>query len=82
MVCVRSANYAILVNGNTVKHIKPTYSLRQGDPLSLYLFLICAEALSSLLIQGKQKGVITRVPTSKNGFDLVTCSLQMTACFL
>jgi hypothetical protein len=48
-------------------NIKPSRGLRQGDPPSPYLFLICAEALSSLLQQAKQKGSITGVPTSKHG---------------
>ena len=43
---------------------------RQGDPLSPYLFLLCAEALSSMLSKVERTGVITRVPTSKKGLRL------------
>lgn len=63
MMCVRTANYAILVNGNPVRHIYPSRGLRQGDPISPYLFLLCAEALSSLLIRAKRIGYIQGVPT-------------------
>jgi hypothetical protein len=67
MECVRSVSYSILVNGQPVGNIKPTRGLRQGDPISPYLFLICAEALSSMLNQAENNGVISRVPTSKRG---------------
>lgn len=40
---------------------------QQGDPLSSYFFLICAEALSSLLHHTEMLGCITGAPTSKTG---------------
>jgi hypothetical protein len=67
MECVKTVSYAIVVNGNPVGCIKPSRGLRQGDPLSPYLFLICAEALSSMLTRAERNGVITGVPTSKKG---------------
>jgi hypothetical protein len=63
MICVYSVSYAVVVNGNLVGHIKPTRGIRQGDPLSPHLFLICAKALSSLLYQVERIGSITGVPS-------------------
>jgi hypothetical protein len=67
MECVTTVSYAIVVNGNPVGCIKPSRGLRQGDPLSPYLFLICAEAPNSMLTRAEKNGVITGVPTSRRG---------------
>jgi hypothetical protein len=67
MACVRTVSYLIVVNGQPVGNIKPSRGLRQGDPISPYLFLLCAEALSSMLNKAESMGVITGVPSSKRG---------------
>lgn len=45
MSCITSVSYSMLLNGWPVGHIKPERGLRRGDPLSLYLFLMCAMRL-------------------------------------
>jgi hypothetical protein len=67
MSCVGSVSYTILVNGQPSGNIKPTRGIRQWDPLSPYLFLLCAEALSALLTRVVKKRVLTGVPTSRKG---------------
>jgi len=49
METVQTATYSILINGEPKGFITPTRGIRQGDPLSPYLFLLCAEGLSSLI---------------------------------
>jgi hypothetical protein len=41
--------------------------IRQGDPISPYLFLLYAEALSAMLSKAVHSGTITGIPTSPKG---------------
>lgn len=67
MTCVRTVTYSIVVNGTPMWNIRPSRGIRQGDPISTYLFLICAEALSSLLNHAEMSVAITEVPSSLRG---------------
>ena len=45
----------------------PTRGIRQGDPLSSYLFILCAESLSTLLLRAEAENRITWLPITKGG---------------
>jgi hypothetical protein len=49
MKCVESVSLSVRVNGHLSKLFKPTRGIRQGDPLSPYLFLVYTEGLSCML---------------------------------
>jgi len=67
MSCVWTVSYSVVVNSHPVGKIKPTRGIRQGDPISPYLFLFCAESFSALITQAADTRVITGVPASPRG---------------
>jgi hypothetical protein len=69
MMCVTSVQYSILVNGNPSGRIISTRGLRQGDPISPYLFLICVETLS-MVVKANMEGALMGVPSSKYGSQI------------
>ena len=56
--CLSSATFAILVNGNAKGWVKASRGLRQGDPLSPFLFTIVADVLSRLLMRMEERGLL------------------------
>ncbi|XP_043699944.1 uncharacterized protein LOC122650608 [Telopea speciosissima] len=53
MACVSSVSYHILINGAPRGTVIPSQVIRQGDPLSPTLFILCSHALSCLLIKAE-----------------------------
>ena len=49
MQIVCTTSYSILVNEKPKGFVQPTRGIKEGDPLSPYLFLLCAEGLSGLI---------------------------------
>ena len=53
MCCVSTPSFSIQINGKSYGNIILSRGLHQGDPLSPYLFLLCAEGFSSLLAKAE-----------------------------
>uniref|UniRef100_A0A803P7K6 Reverse transcriptase domain-containing protein n=1 Tax=Cannabis sativa TaxID=3483 RepID=A0A803P7K6_CANSA len=65
MLCVSSTSYAILLNGKPLKRCKPSRGLRQGDPISPFLFLLCHDVLSRLLLRAENRGDIKGISIAR-----------------
>ncbi|CAN1829772.1 LINE-1 retrotransposable element ORF2 protein [Linum perenne] len=53
---VRSVRFSVVVNGHATPEFRPSRGLRQGDPLSPFLFIIVSNALSHMLQREVQAG--------------------------
>ena len=67
MACITTAHFSVIVNGNPTGYILPSRGLRQGDPLSPYLFLFCVEGLTALLRKAETEGIIRGVVARRGG---------------
>lgn len=56
MRCVTTASFSVLLNGSPCHSFSSSRGLRQGDPLSPYLFILCVEVLSGLYLRAQANG--------------------------
>lgn len=67
MSCVSTVLTSILVNGEAIDPIFPSKGLRQGDPTSPYLFILCMDYLSQLIEEKCEAKHWHLVKASQNG---------------
>lgn len=70
MKCVSSASFQLLWNGDCTETIGQTRGLRQGDPLSPYLFVLCLERLSQRIQQEVNKRTWRPLRASRSGTSI------------
>ncbi|GLU12062.1 hypothetical protein SLE2022_287710 [Rubroshorea leprosula] len=58
MACVTSVQYEVLLNGSEAGRVSPTRGIRQGDPLSPYLFILCAEGLTAMIHDAERRRLL------------------------
>ena len=74
MRCITTVSYSIIINGEAHGSIVPSWELRQGDPLSSYLFLVCTEAFLALIEEANNNTALT-------GISICRGSLKVTHLF-
>ncbi|KAL4295395.1 hypothetical protein GQ457_12G013690 [Hibiscus cannabinus] len=67
MDCVSTVSYRIRINGRLSPVLIPQRGLRQGDPLSPFLFVICMQGLSATLLAEQAAGRIMGIRASQKG---------------
>ncbi|GJR55966.1 RNA-directed DNA polymerase, eukaryota [Tanacetum coccineum] len=61
---------SVLVNGSPTDEFQMERGIRQGDPLSSFLFLLVAEALQVLILEACNKGVFTGLFLDNDGSNV------------
>ena len=72
--CISTVSYLILVNGEPKGEIFPSRRIRQGDPLSPYLFLLCSKGLNRMIQKATREDII-------RGFSLCKIGPKITHLF-
>ncbi|XP_071718242.1 uncharacterized mitochondrial protein AtMg01250-like [Rutidosis leptorrhynchoides] len=71
LACLSSASISVLVNGSPTKEFKPEKGVRQGDPISPFLFILAREILNILTQKAIESGFIKEIGV---GRDRITVS--------
>jgi ribonuclease HI len=89
--CISSSSCAILYNGGQMDFFQPTRGIRQGDPLSPYIFILCMEYLSLKIFEACNSKTWKPIKASRRGpafshlffaDDLLLCAEASTSCCL
>ena len=67
MKCLTSTTMQVSWNGELSTEFKPTRGVRQGDPLSPYIFVLCMERLSRLILNEVNVGRWEAMRLGQNG---------------
>lgn len=65
MQCITTVSYSFLVNGSPRGRVLPQRGIRQGDPLSPYIFILCSEVLSGLCSKAQSSGALLGIRVAR-----------------
>ena len=65
--CISSSSISILFNGGKLEPFLPSRGIRQRDPLSPYLFILCMEMLGFLILGKCKEKLWDLMRASRNG---------------
>ena len=68
--CITSASMSILVNGSLIAPFKMYYGLRQGDPLSPFLFVLVGEVFNKMVEKAKGLNLVEGLKVGHDAIDI------------
>ena len=66
MLCILAFEYSMLFNGTVMGSVVPRRGLRQGCPISPYLFIVCVEGLSAMIRDSEARGALHGCSVCRN----------------
>lgn len=66
MQCIKTVSYSFLVNGSAQGRVKPQRGIRQGEPVSPYIFILCSEVLSGLCRKAQEEKKLIGIGVATN----------------
>lgn len=81
MTFISSVTYCFLHNGEQFGYVVPSRGVRQGDPISPYIYIMCVEGLSSIIRRNEEAGLLhgCRIAT---GAPVISHLLFADDCYL
>lgn len=73
MACLTTVEFNLKLEGQTVDTFKPGRGLRQGDPLSPYLFIMVADVLSNMVNEHIRRGDLHGIRITKHCPEITHC---------
>ena len=70
MQCIESTSLSVLWNGGATQTFKPGRGIRQGDPLSPYIFVMCLERLSQIINRRVEENSWKPFSVRRNGLKI------------
>lgn len=67
MECITSVNTNVLWNGSQSDYFRPERGIRQGDPISPYIFVLCMDKLSHLILEAIEEGSWSPIRAGRSG---------------
>ena len=64
--CLSLVTFVVLVNANAKGWVKATRGLRQGDPLSPFLFTIVTDVLSRMMLRAEERSLLEGFSVGRN----------------
>lgn len=81
MICITSVTYSFVHNGGVFGEVHPQKGIRQGNPMSPYIYILSVKGLSAILRRYEDTGLIHGCRIAR-GAPLISHLLFVDDCYL